>query len=205
MKINNFRNGNNNNEKRGTFAKIEQPIFLPLKQKTPKSKAHQTVLMDEWVEGSPILSNMIYQFDVGLDRFINSIHKYKNRDPKLQVIDNYYLYHYTCSIKNGQSLAYIDSWKKIEWHPIEKCFHRTIERTYLQDNHDFDSYLDYHLIVRIFRFQIDYQIFEIIIPRENNSDTPFNITKTELWSRILAKNLELPSNTQYIIRRKFDK
>ena len=76
------------------------------------------------------------------------------------------------------------------------------KRTYLPEPNDLDGYLDYHLIVRIIRFQIDQQIFEVVIPRDEDE---YQVS-SQFWLKLMARDcaniLQLPKDTQFIVRRK---
>jgi len=190
----------------GTFSKIEQPIFEPIKPESKHNKQNQTkpgtnLLMKEEVEGNVVVPGEIYNFNIGLKKFLELLQPYKDKtpSPKMQIVDNYYLYHYVCSLKNGKISTYSETVKQLHWNG--KTFIRETQRTYLEELNDINGYLDYHLITRIIRFQLDQQIFEVIIPRENNNSYPFQ-PSSQFLINLFSDDCQLPQNVEFMVRRK---
>lgn len=119
-------------------------------------------------------------------------------NPRMQEIDNYYLYNYVYSIKDGIGAAYQEEELEYRWNVDESTYQRKIRRVYLDDENDLNTYRDYHLIVRVYRFQINQKIYEIV-----TKDREYVIPKN-CWRLLLENNLSslnLPSDTEFIIRQ----
>lgn len=201
-------------KKKGPFAYLRQHIYTP--SKTTKKPTTGTYIIKEELEVQEISQDEIYNFNLGQDKFLELLRKKHSSSttPTMQIIDNYYLYQFVYSVKNKYSVSYQDEIVEGKYLPDKKVYQRTIHRTYLPTPNDFDSYCNYHLIVRIIRFLIDQEIYEIIIPRKTSivptTGTPVAIpyqVSDDFWKQLIDPNqlIKLPKDTNFIIRRSVGK
>jgi hypothetical protein len=208
---------NESSEADGPYAKVEQQIFVA-KDDDLNGNAKIPVgvhYIDEEILGRETVPGEIYDFNLGLQSFISELSQRisPSSNLKLQLIDNYYLYQYIYSIKNGIASNYTDQEIDWSWNRTSKWYKRRIKRTYGDPISDLDSYRDYHAIVRIIRFQVPNkvtkvpEIFEIIIPRSPNNATDRSslYTPPNNLIQLLLKNdiesINLPKGCEFMIRR----
>lgn len=190
--------------KKGTFASIHQEIYLPTGDDVQFDSKKKNVIMTEEVEGIELSPDKVYDFNLGHDKFIELIrpYKYLTKPPKLMIFDNYYRNHHVFSVKNKEiTTSYQEDVVKSNWNG--RTYERTICRHYLSEPNDLDAHRHYHLIVRIIRYLIDGQIFEIIVPREDD-ESPFE-PDHNFWIKLFEDNHHLPKNSMFMVRRKIDR
>lgn len=181
-------------QKKGPFANIRQIIYKPLES---KKRSSGEFIIEECLEGIEVVPGKIYRLSIPVERFIKLMPK-DISNPRMQEIDNYYLYNYVYSIKDGIGAAYQEEELEYRWNVDESTYQRKIRRVYLDDENDLNTYRDYHLIVRVYRFQINQKIYEIV-----TKDREYVIPKN-CWRLLLENNLSslnLPSDTEFIIRQ----
>ncbi|MEX0594908.1 MAG: hypothetical protein WD512_00275, partial [Candidatus Paceibacterota bacterium] len=207
---------NESSEADGPYAKVEQQLFVAIDDdlignaKMPVGVHY----IDEEIMGKEIVPGEIYDFNLNLQSFISELSQRisQSSNLKLQIIDNYYLYQYIFSIKNGITTNYTDQEIDWSWNRTSKWYKRRIKRTYGDPISDLDSYRDYHAIVRIIRFQVPNkitkvpEIFEIIIPRSSNNldQSPLYTPPNNLIQLLLKNDIEsinLPKGSEFMIRR----
>ncbi len=203
-------NNNETNENIGPYAKVKNRLFKPLDDKDERTTEGQYQIIEE-IDGYEISPGKIYQFDLGLERFLNEFkERIKSRKTskqlKFNIIDNYYLYHYVYSIKDGNSTAYLETETDFKWDASKNTYTKTTMRSYDNIPKDLDSYKKYHFIVRMIRILIKSEIFEIVIPRGNKDpynppDDLISLLSANEDVKLLSKKLEFPENTNFIIRR----
>jgi hypothetical protein len=208
---------NESSEADGPYAKVKQQVFVA-KDDDLNGNAKIPVgvhYIDEEILGRETVPGEIYDFNLGLLSFISELSQRisPSSNLKLQLIDNYYLYQYIYSIKNGVASNYTDQEIDWSWNRTSKWYKRRIKRTYGDPISDLDSYRDYHAIVRIIRFQVPNkitkvpEIFEIIIPRSPNNATDLSSLYTppnNLIQLLLNNDIEsinLPKGCEFMIRR----
>lgn len=221
------RGGNDNGctSTDGPYAKVEQLVFVGQNEDSSVSKTVGEHVIDEEIMAKEIVPGEMYSFNLGITGFITELEKRmvvanankKKQNIKLQVIDNYYLYQHIFSIKDGVRSNYVDQEIDWKWNRITRWYRRSTKRTYGDSAAtDLDSYRDYHAVVRIIRFQMSNnpdhklpEIFEVIIPRSSGASPTENVNglyqpPTNFIDLLLIrdlKTLNLPNNTEFMIRR----
>lgn len=194
---------NEKEKKKGPYASIPQKYYQPVKEK--KSRSEGEFIIDEEVYAKEISPGQIYNFNLGIEDFSKYLDQVRDKSPKIQILDNYYLYQYIHSVKDGIPISYSEKELSHQWIPDRQVYQRKIKRIYDHQNKisDLDSYQEYHLIVRIIRFQLHGKIFEIIIPRQNTDVLPYQVSP-KFWDLLVDKNfkiLNFPSGTNFMIRQ----
>jgi len=191
-------------KKEGPYASIHQKYYHSVEDK--KTRSQGEFIIEEEIFAREVSPGQIYDFNLGLTEFLERLNREKpEKPPKIQILDNYYLYQYIHSIKDGKPISYSEKEMSYRWIPERQVYQRKIKRIYDDANQvtDLDSYQEYHLIVRIIRFQLNGQIFEIIIPRQNTDHLPYQVSK-KFWSLLVDDNLKIlnfPPNTNFMIRQ----
>jgi hypothetical protein len=203
----------NNDENEGPYAKVEQKIFV--EDDVVEKESSGIHFFDEEIMAREMVVGEIYDFNLGPMAFCDELDKrMKNKlkkNIKLQIIDNYYLYQYIFSIKDGVRSNYIDQEIDWKWNKDTKWYRRRIKRTYGDSISDLDSYRDYHAVIRIIRFQMMGsnrklpEIFEVIIPR-SDGNTPYSPPENfiDLLLQCNLKLLNFPKGVEFMIRRLVD-
>ena len=196
---------NNKADDKGPYSKVHQEYFIPLNEKRVERSVAGEYIIDEEIMGIEVCPGEVYKFDLGIMRWIEELEKRNIKDDqnvKIQIVDNYYLYQFIYSVKDGIPAHYTEEEIEWSWNAEQGVYRRQIKRIYGEGDTDLDSYQDYHLIVRVLRFQIGREIFEIVVPRLKNSIV--YSPPTRMIGLLLDRNfklLDLPNGCQFMIRR----
>lgn len=199
----------------GPYASIPQRVYQPIKKEQNKNQQNKNqrstegeYVIEEEVFGREVSSDKIYDFNLSAMEFLEHLDQSQSsttRPPKIQTIDQYHLYQFIHSIKNGESVIYTEEELEHRWSSDTRRYYRKIVRTYQNaaQMSDLDSYQDYHLVVRIVRFQLNRRIFELIIPRNHRNASLYQPADNffQLLSQHNLKLLNLPNETQFMIRQ----
>lgn len=173
-----------------------------------------------------VVPNCIYNLGVSKDKFFEELEKLEKlekleaggRKMNLECSDRYYVYQYVMIVKDKSKYGYLEEVIEEGFDNYSGEYLRVI-KCIPCDITDFNSYINYHLVVKVVSFSVEgggggvkkgRWVYEIIIPREYHDIFSY---KREVGSEcvevdkfvdgsLMAKkyNVDYPEKTRFIIK-----
>lgn len=165
-----------------------------------------------FIKVKEIIPGKAYDFDQGYDYWFKVIKQQKKKQqhihPNLSQRENSfghirYDYCYQDQVLqifdiNDQKIKTTYQQRLISQHynPLNKRLIRKYERTYIDQQ---PLRLNYHLIVKIYQFEIDKYMYQIIIPIPNDKE-PLSYYPIKVDDVLKEKKESFPPNTKFVIQ-----
>jgi len=186
---------------KGLFNSIAQKEYKKLP--TRPFKASTKIITEEY-DAYEVLPGIIYNYDLGLERFVQLLetaitHNSSAKFPK--VYTNYYYYQHILSIYKGKKTGFVEKLISQKWLDQEQKHQKISEVSNVENPCHLMNQHNFHMIARVVRYKINSnETLEIIIP-----DPKFKINYNNFTSQLLQKEtqelLNFPENTTFIRKK----